>query len=329
MATNLNCVTADIPCNVCGNRQADVLATEGRDGEALRTLICRQCGLVWSDPFPMDVREYYQKDYRLSYKGTYAPKMKHILRAANVALSRLNKIRSYLPGRVRLLDVGSGGGEFLYLMQSLGLSAQGIEPNEGYGEYSKMEYGLNVNIGFAQNHDFSAGTFDIVTMWHVLEHTDNPVSVLNKIRGWLRENGVLIVEVPNVEAVCQMPKSTFHAAHLFNFNHVTLECVANKSGFKTIAKLTSEDGGNITQFLQVSPGIETKNCDDLVENYRKVSGIYKAHTNLAHYLSAHPYQRLLRKLTQLGKEKKLASGYVRGKALLDSKFAGERPLTVG
>lgn len=315
-------VTSEIPCNLCGNRHVEVLATRGRDGEALRTVICRTCGLVWSDPFPMDVREYYRKDYRLSYKGTYEPKKKHIWRAAGVAINRFNKIRSHLQGRATMLDVGSGGGEFLYLMQSCGMVARGIEPNEGYGEYSRREYGLDVSIGFAQNHDYPPGSFDLVTMWHVLEHTDDPVAVLRKIRGWLKDDGMLVVEVPNVEAVCQMPKSTFHAAHLFNFNHVTLAGVAARAGLRVVDRLTAEDGGNITQFLQ--PVAEEADVGRWIsgENYARIAAIRAGHTNLGHYLSAHPYRRLWRKLRRSGAEKRQASPFASGRALLDARYAG-------
>lgn len=323
MTTQSYDATSEIPCNLCGNLHVRIIAGKGRDGEALRTVICRQCGLVWSDPFPMDVTEYYQKNYRLSYKGAYTPKKKHIWRAANVALSRLNKIRPYLDGRTNMLDVGSGGGEFLYLMHTLGLSTQGIEPNEGYGEYSRQEYGLNVSIGFAQNHDFPPASFDLVTMWHVLEHTDDPVGVLQKLRVWLRENGMLVVEVPNVEATCQMPKSTFHAAHLFNFNHATLTGVASKAGFRTIVKLTSEDGGNITHFLQPATSVDDSEVTNMPDaaNFERILSIRNAHTNLSHYLSAAPYQRLWHKLTRSQQEKNHANQFSRGKELLDARYA--------
>ncbi len=311
-------VTSEIPCNLCGNHHVSVLATKGRDGEALRTVICQDCGLVWSDPFPIDVREYYRKDYRFSYKGTYEPMKKHIWRAANVAINRYNKISSHLSDRRTLLDVGSGGGEFLYLMHSIGMATVGVEPNEGYGEYSRREYGLDVSIGFAQNHDYPPGSFDLITMWHVLEHTDDPVSVLRKIRGWLKEGGMLVVEVPNVESVCQMPRSTFHSAHLFNFNHVTLEGVAARAGLRVVDRLTSEDGGNITQFLQsVAEPYDVGNWISR-DNYERVASIRAGHTNLSHYLSAHPYRRLFQKLRRSGKEKRQASPFQSGKPMLDA-----------
>ncbi len=59
------------PCNLCNSTEFDVLSTRDRDGEYLRTVICKNCGLVWSDPFPINPSEYYQKNYRILYKGTF------------------------------------------------------------------------------------------------------------------------------------------------------------------------------------------------------------------------------------------------------------------
>lgn len=83
----------------------------------LRTVICAKCGLVWSDPLPHNPRDFYEDSYRVSYKGTYSPKPKHILRAGNVALSRYQKIEKLLSKPLSILDVGSGGGEFSYLLK--------------------------------------------------------------------------------------------------------------------------------------------------------------------------------------------------------------------
>jgi 2-polyprenyl-3-methyl-5-hydroxy-6-metoxy-1,4-benzoquinol methylase len=211
---------SSIACNLCAGRGVSVLSNKSRSGNPLRTVICRACGLVWSDPRPHDARQFYEEEYRISYKNAYQPKPKHVLRAGHVAVSRLDKIQGLLSCRKTVLDVGSGGGEFVYLLQSLGHTVQGIEPNKGYAEYSIQEYGLSVQVGFVQDGTFPLDSFDVVTIWHVLEHTEDPGAVLALLRTWLKPDGVLVVEVPNVEATCQAPQSTFHEAHLYNFNGV-------------------------------------------------------------------------------------------------------------
>lgn len=308
------------PCNICGSKNFNVLSTRGREGEFLRTVICRQCGLVWSDPFPITPSKYYEKDYRIKYKGVYTPRIKHVYRAANVAISRYKKIRNYLDGKRDVLDIGSGGGEFLYLISRMGFNAQGVEPNEGYGNYSQEEYGLNVKVGFIQNSEFDDNSFDLIIMWHVLEHTDNPYTILMKVHGWLRDSGLLVIEVPNVEATCQSPKSTFHAAHLFNFNDDTLSLLIEKTGFSVVHRFISKDGGNISLIASKSGIVNNQLSSSIDGNYKKIQSIVNRHTVISHYFSHYPYSRLLKKIFKIITERKASKKYSGGKQVLDSCF---------
>ena len=74
MTTSQPLASCSLPCNLCGSTQVAELSHLDRDGSALRTVICKDCGLVWSDPLPMDVAQYYEHDYRLDYKAAYTPK---------------------------------------------------------------------------------------------------------------------------------------------------------------------------------------------------------------------------------------------------------------
>ena len=306
------------PCNLCHSTNFDELSNVGRDG-ALRTVICKNCGLVWSDPFPIDTTEYYQKNYRILYKGTYSPKIKHIYRAANVALERYKRLETHTLGKKKVLEIGSGGGEFSYLLTKKGFDVSAIEPNEGYGNYSKEQYGLSVQIGFAQNLEFDAETFDFITMSHVLEHVDNPTTMLEKLRTWLKPNGILALEVPNVEAVCQSPKSTFHTAHLFNFNPATLALLAEKTGFSVVQSMLSDDGCNLTLIAQKTESV--KPSLDIPGNYETVFATVKNHTLLKHYLSPFPYSRLLSKVCKILDERKATAKFTDAKQVLDSCFS--------
>lgn len=306
------------PCNLCHSTEFEVLSTRDRDGEYLRTVICKECGLVWSDPFPINPTEYYQKNYRILYKGTFEPKIKHIYRAAKTALNRYQGLKDYLQGKQQVLEIGSGGGEFSYLLSKLGFSVCGIEPNEGYGNYSKAEYGLDVKIGFAQNTEFLAESFDFITTSHVLEHVDDPTLVLKKLHGWLKNDGVLAIEVPNIEATCQSPKSTFHAAHLFNFNQTTLALLVEKSGFSVVKTFFSSDKGNLSLIARKNTELNMSPKLAIAGNFEKICSIVKGHTPLAHYLSLSPYARLLGKIPRILEEKKVAKNFTDPKAVLDS-----------
>lgn len=298
-----------------------VLSKTSRSGKPLRTVICKSCGLVWSDPRPHDARQFYEEEYRVVYKSSYTPKPKHVLRAGKVALSRLEKINRLLSSRKAILDVGTGGGEFAYLLQSLGHKVSGVEPNRGYADYSTKEYGLAVQVGFVQESTFPSEAFDVITMWHVLEHTENPGAVLAQLRSWLKSDGILVVEVPNVEATCQSPKSTFHEAHLYNFNVVSLRRLARKHGLHEEWHSISRDGGNLTMFLKRN---DLPLADPVVSvpgNCKWVSEIIRSHTNLRHHMTPFPYVRAVQRLWRTVAEMRETANFRGGKHLLDSLYA--------
>jgi SAM-dependent methyltransferase len=315
--------SCSIPCNLCEAKTVAVLATVSRSGKPLRTVICTACGLVWSDPRPHDARQFYEEAYRVSYKNTYTPKPKHVLRAGKVALSRFEKIRQLLPESKTMLDVGTGGGEFAYLLKLLGHTVSGVEPNRGYADYSIKEYDLAVQVGFVQDRTFPPESFEVITIWHVLEHTEDPGAVLAQLRTWMKPDGMLVVEVPNVEATCQSPKSTFHEAHLYNFNVVTLRRLAKKQGLQEAWHLISRDGGNITMFFK-----RHEPQGDLTEtaipgNYEWISTIVRGHTNLRRHLTPLPYVRAWQRFCRSFAEQRETAGAVSGKELLDRLYASE------
>jgi len=304
-------------CNLCGSKDFEVLSKVGRGHQPLNSVICRKCGLVWSHPFPIDPYKYYQKDYRIRYKGTFVPRKKHIYRSAHAALDRFNILKKLLKPKLRVLEIGSGGGEFLYLLKKSGCDAFGIEPNEGYAEYARGEYQLDIKTGFLQNTEFQENSFDMVTLWHVFEHMDNPLETLKKISGFLAPEGILVIEVPNVEATCQAPVNTFHTAHLFNFNETTLSRMAELAGFSVIQKIQSGDGGNICQVFR-KKGTDTRSpVSGLEGNFEKISRIVGGRTAWGHFLTAHPYSRVIQKVRQWFIEREASKRFSTGREILD------------
>lgn len=306
-----------IPCNLCGSTEAERISLADRDGNRLGTIICRVCGLVWTDPRPGEIGTFYKEEYRVLYKGAYLPKPKHIYRAGKVAVARHDRIKAYLDKDMSVLDVGSGGGEFVYLMKTLGCRATGIEPNEGYARHSVSAYGIDVRIGLLQDVSLEGGGYDFVTMWHVLEHVEDPARILEKIVHWIRQGGFLAVEVPDIEATCQSPSNRFHIAHLYNFNLVTLKNMGKKAGLTVVEHVASPDGGNVTVIFRKGgdPGLSDR--PDWENNYGKIVGIMRSHTLLRHFTSSHPYARLARKILRVLDEKIATVRFVDGKLLLD------------
>lgn len=315
-------VVTSLPCNLCGAAEATVVGTRSRSGAPLRSLCCVDCGLVRSDPRPLDSRSFYEHDYRVAYKGTFEPKPKHVVRAGQVALDRLAHVRPLLQQRRRILDVGSGGGEFAHLLQTLGHEVVGVEPNRGYAEYSTAQYGLNVARGFAGEVPLPTDHFDVITIWHVLEHTDDPSRVVAQLHSALRPGGTLVVEVPNIEATCQSPRSTFHEAHVYSFSPATLRRMAEKAGLEVDRVTLSPDGGNITALLRrpLEP-LASAETLRIPGEHDRIVGILKAHRPLRHLLTAQPYRRLAGRVVRSLHEHWKTRNPLPPRALLDQLYA--------
>ena len=115
--------------------------------------------------------------------------------------ARLEHLRSagaLTPGR--LLDVGAGRGRFVMQARAAGWYAHGIEPSRRGIEGAKA-LGIELVQGTIDDADVPPGSLDAATLWHVLEHVEDPGAALDRIAGWLRPGGVLLVGVPNLASV--------------------------------------------------------------------------------------------------------------------------------
>lgn len=307
-----------VPCDLCGGTNTDELSRVDRRGAYLRTVICRRCGLVFSDPRPSSeaIRDYYEHSYRLDYKQAYQPDAKHIYRAAKVAVERVRSFASILREGDRVLDFGAGAGEVVYVLRTLGYDATGFEPNVGYCRFASETLGLPVTHGLYQKMQFEPESYDVVVAFHVFEHLESPLHAFSTVHRWLRCGGRLLVEVPNVEATCQWPRSRFHSAHLYNFNPASLEMAGQRTGYAVVSTTVSSDGGNVSVLFQAqrdSPPVK----GDIPGNYERVRQIVRRHKAWRHFLTPYPYVRPLRKLLARWDERSCTKRSIEPRQILD------------
>ncbi len=154
-------------------------------------------------------------------------------------------------------------------------------------------------------------------MYHVLEHTEDPFSILLKLKKLLKPTGILVIEVPNIEATCQAPINRFHQAHLYNFNKETLSMIGIKAGYNILDANIAKDGGNILMLFRNSRAAEKSVSGKIEGNYEHISQVIQRHTNFIHYTSVYPYSRLFRKIVRIITEKNVVRGFSHGKEILD------------
>ena len=154
-------------------------------------------------------------------------------------MNRYRALSPYLKKGDRILDVGAGGGEVVYVLRRCGFDACGIEPDEQYAQHAREVLGVPVRTGFVQDVSFRPGSFDVVTMYHALEHVENPSENSFPASNVILETPFCTSKFQNVEGVVIAPPIIDFIRSLLYFNHTTLETLGRKAGFDPLRTLTS------------------------------------------------------------------------------------------
>jgi len=289
-------VVPETPCNLCQGTEAELVGVKDRHGKPLRSLLCQGCGLVFSDPRPEESAEqdYYREHYRQEYKGFFVPRPVQAYRGALGARDRLRNLSHLLPKDAPILDIGCGAGEFPFVLQSDGYQAAGLEPDRACGEFARKSLDLEIESRPLTEPMPSGGPFQVITLFHVLEHLVDPQKALQLLGSWLAPDGRLIVEVPNVESHCTAPHHRYHRAHLYTFNTVTLAATGEASGLTAVEYMSPPDGGTIT--VVFAPGESEAATSDLPHNAARVRHALDSYTNTKHYLGGTLLRQQLSKL---------------------------------
>ena len=269
MSTVTQRVQAERPCSITGSSGAEVVASKAREGHDLRNVMNLESGLIYVDPLPIeDLSKFYKEDYRKSYKDVFVPKKKHIYRAGNVATARLDHSKGQIKTGIRSLDIGAGGGEWVYLMKRLGNDAYGIEPNRGYGSFARDNYDVEVFLGMYQEAEFEKESFDLVTLFQVLEHLADPVVDIRSMSEFLKPDGLFVIEVPDILFPGMRIDHKWHDGHLYGFDWLTLEAVAAKAGLKKLS-LDVNPGNLYGVFQKVEEEVAVPNLEGHFEEAKK------------------------------------------------------------
>jgi SAM-dependent methyltransferase len=184
-------------CPACG---AAALAPWGTAPAAeaglgpIALLRCGSCGSGVTDAPPaVELRD----------SGAYATRRPRLARVAAPLLrafdrARLKLLRPVTPPPARLLDAGAGRGRFVAAARAAGYDATGLEPSQRGVEAAAEVYGVELVQSEVEDAAIAAGSLDAVSLWHVLEHVEEPRRAIDAIARWLRPGGALVVGVPNL-----------------------------------------------------------------------------------------------------------------------------------
>lgn len=218
---------------------------------------CDACGLVQTNPMPSEefLREWYQKYDVLGEREPYYQALQSknpwsTAEGMDIAthFRRVKQICAERSGKLRVLEIGSGHGMFLDLVKRAGWEGVGIELSEPAVRASQANYGIDVKSGTIETVALPDGSFDVVTLWDILEHVPDPVSMLKKSFRLLAPGGYIFIETPNVSSVLDWmvillarfgvtgPARTFYGVHhLTLWNHKTIRRALSELGFTSTA----------------------------------------------------------------------------------------------
>ena len=200
----------------------------GEDFELLYNQRCR-CLETIPQPSESDLPSYYKSDDYISHtdsKRNLFEKAYHIVR--NISLKRkLKLIKSFASTGNTLLDIGCGTGDFLAVAKNHGWDVSGVEPNDKAREIANSKTN-NTVYNSAALFDFSEESFDVITLWHVLEHLPRLEDHLSQLKKLIKPEGVIIIAVPNYKSHDAAYYKNYWAAydvprHLWHFSRESIK----------------------------------------------------------------------------------------------------------
>jgi 2-polyprenyl-3-methyl-5-hydroxy-6-metoxy-1,4-benzoquinol methylase len=179
--------------------------------------------------------KYYESADYISHtdsKRSLFEKAYHFVK--NIALkNKLNLINTYQPSKGLILDIGAGTGDFLFVAQNNGWKTIGVEPSDKAKTIAK-----NKGVSFVESTtELESHTFDVISMWHVLEHVPNLEEQVTELKRLLKPSGTLIIAVPNFKSFDAKHYGKFWAAydvpiHFWHFSKLAIQKLFERENMK-------------------------------------------------------------------------------------------------
>jgi SAM-dependent methyltransferase len=208
------------------------------EGWTFSYLKCRGCGMVFLSPRPDDqeMLPFYTQEYYGGGDHKFHPGIE-VFRSF-FARKRVRRVQAFLSAPGNALDIGCGQGTFLQLLREEGWDCQGTELTEESARRASLR-GIPVSVGEFDPARFPSHSFDLITLWHVLEHLRDPRKTLGSLPGLLKPGGLVAISTPNVDSLqAEVGKGKwFHLdapRHLYLFSPKTLGRVMESLGFRLV-----------------------------------------------------------------------------------------------
>ena len=196
--------------------------------------------VTYPQPSLENLGKYYESVDYISHtdsKRSLFEKCYHFIKS--IALkNKLNLVNSLQPAKGSILDIGAGTGDFLSVVKENGWSTIGVEPSDKAKAIAKRK-----GVSFVeQTSELENNSFDIITMWHVLEHVPDLDNQLKELKRLLKPNGNLIIAVPNFKSFDAKHYGNFWAAydvpiHFWHFSKTAIKRLFAKEDMELVQVL--------------------------------------------------------------------------------------------
>lgn len=222
-----------INCIICGRYNTTIFWE--KDGFSYSA--CPDCGLIYVNPRPSPekLQNYYNRDYRVDRRRYLGRKKKWF---------DIMKILKKYRENGSILEIGCSYGLFLKSAEEKGFDVKGIEVSGDAAEYAVKNYGVDVEHGdLNEILEKSGESFDIICMWHTIEHINRPDHILLQLRRLLKDDGIVALTTPNIRSLPAKKMGVFWEwvnppRHLFLFSVETITRLLQQQGYEVVEIFT-------------------------------------------------------------------------------------------
>lgn len=230
----------EVPCCVCGGKDFDILSEKDRYGLYHPVVICRDCGLVQTNPrmTQESYNQFYQTDYRKLYVGKEVPTSEFFKSQYEHGGDIYKYLTENLEIEIRglfIVEIGCAAGGILQYFREKGNDAYGVDLDPQYIEFGRANYGLNIEVGTIDKVVKLDKTPDIVIYSHVLEHILDPVTELLKLREIMGQQSFVYIELPGIKNLTRSYQADFlrllQNAHVYYPTLASLRNILRKASY--------------------------------------------------------------------------------------------------
>lgn len=240
----------DVSCRLCSAGQAQVIYPSSRDeftvinldtfrssgDEPLKEQLvkCKRCGLEYITPRLKE--DLVMKGYADSIDERFLSQVKGREKTFENSLKIIERIWEKPPGEI--LDIGTANGSFLKVAKDAGWKVTGCEPNSWMCNWCKKNYGIEITPGTIFDVNCDSESYDIITLWDVLEHTPDPIAVLNECARIIRPGGLVVITYPDIGSwIAKLMGRRWVfllSVHYYYFTKKTIKTALKKVGLENI-----------------------------------------------------------------------------------------------